>query len=212
MKKFKLITLTLLIASSGYSQMIAFTQDGRRVILNEDGTWKFAPEETVTVPEQTPIPARRKFLHPEFSRDVNADYYYQQEYDEFDDQTRTAVGVKMRDGLYLRFYYYSPGLLMKTVPDTVVMMFVSVSSSKRFQTVTDLKLSLDGEQLAMNKFRRLARITPVGFREFAYRGIPIRTFLRILSADYVSGKIHNTEFVLTQAHREAFRDFASRMK
>ena len=212
MGKLSLVSLVLLVAINSHAQMVAHTEDGRRVLLHRDGTWKFAAEEPAATPEQLKIPAKRKFLHPDFSTDVNTDYYYEQEYDDFDEKTRTAVGVKIRDGLYLRFYYYSPGLLPKAMPVSVVMMFVSVSSSKKFIGETTLRLSLDGERVDMGKFQHISRRSSRGFREFVYREVPLNTFLRILSTDYIAGKLANTNFVLKKEHSEALRDFASRMK
>lgn len=212
MGKLSFIFLTLFVAINSHAQMVAHTEDGRRVLLRQDGTWKFADEQPAVKPEQIKIPANRKFLHPDFTTDVNADYYYEQQYDDFDEKTRTAVGVKIRQGFYLRFYYYSPGLLPKAVPDSVVMMFVSVSSSRQFTGETVLRLSLDGERVELGKFQRMTRLTSGGFREFNYKGIPLNTFLRILNADYVAGKLFNSDFVLNKEHCEALRDFASRMK
>jgi len=212
MAKFSLICIVLFTTISSYAQIVAHTEDGRRVLLREDGTWKFAAEQPAPKMKDLKIPVKREFLHPKFSTDINADYYYQQEYDEVEDKTRTAVGVKIRDGFYLRFYYYSTGLALKTVPDSVVMMFAAISPSQQFPEGSPLKLSLDGEQVDLGKFKRMARITPNGFREFLYKEISLNMFLRILGADYVGGKLFNTDFVLEREHREAFRDFASRMK
>ena len=203
----------MLLAVHSYGQIVAHTEDGRRVLLNKNGTWEFATDSLITkAPAQPKLPTKRNFVHPEFKPNVNADYYYQQTYDEFDEKTRTAIGVKIRDGLYLRFYYYSPGLTPKAVPDNVVMMFASVSTSPRFQETANLKLLLDGNRIEPGAFQRIANLTSSGIREFLYREIPLSTFLRILNSNYVGGQLHNTEFVLKREHLEAFRDFASRMK
>ena len=48
--KFLLITLFLILSSSTYAQIEAITKDGKKVILNKNGTWKYAKAATPVKP------------------------------------------------------------------------------------------------------------------------------------------------------------------
>jgi len=196
------------------AQQEAVTKDGKRVLLNNDGTWQYAAETAVNKNSTISIPEKRNFNHPIFSEDPNSLFQFEIKYDKEKDNSTVSLNIKLSqivEDLTIGSFFSYGGKNLIT-PATVSLRFVSRSEDWNYLRNSELVFFVDGRRIDLGQMKRSSSVRTGYVLEFLSITIPLNTFLEIFNGKAVEAKLFTTTFKFTEEQLEAFRDYASRMQ
>ena len=197
-----------------FAQQEAITKDGKKVLLNKDGTWKYISETVTSNKQFIGIPEKRNFNHPTFSEDFNSEFRFETKYDKFENSTLVSINVKLtqlNSDLTIGSFFIYQGEKLVT-PKTVTLRFVSSSSDWEYLHNSNIVFLVDGKRIDLGEMKRNGRVGNGYVLEFLSLTLPTNTLLEIINGKVVEAKLFTTTFKLTEEQLEAFRDYASRMQ
>jgi hypothetical protein len=209
-----LCVLLFSLSLAVFAQQKAKTEDGRTVILHEDGTWNYVSTTDSNQVSLLPIPEKRIFKHPPFKEKFGSPFRLEKKYDKFKNTTSISIDLKLTqisEDLSISSFFISDGKKIKT-PDKVILMITSKSENWNYLNNSDLVFIVDDEIIDLGEMKRTGSVGKGYVLEFLSTTVSIETFLKIINGNKVEGRLFTTEFKLTDEQLEALRDYASRMK
>lgn len=123
---------------------------------------------------------------------------------------------KAADKLELEAYFMFRGKIPTEKPRGVLLFINSTSKKEQFENFNELTLTLDGENVPLGSMRRghksCEKSLPRGtgcllWVEKMDLFIPYESFLRVIQANKVNGKVGTRTFVVNEATLEVLREF-----
>jgi hypothetical protein len=166
-------------------------------------------EPKISIPSNQ-FPPKKKYNH---KYKITTEYRKKDKFDGSGDYTSVGLDFNNLNGTFkLNTSFIYDGKVIKT-PDIVTLYFSCFHNNKAYSSDSVLMLLIDDLKLTFIKPKYYVKEVSIGvLHESMFFDIPIQTYLNIVNAKSVEGKLGDSEFKLKNTQLEALRDFASRMQ